>query len=95
MSEKREITQDHLDGMTEAFKIANIYGVNKAITDKEMADLLANVIIKAPEKSREIQIDAINKTKEVQALNYELDKSAELAEKLAIGLQKLGINYLS
>jgi hypothetical protein len=95
MSEKREITQDHLDGMSEAFKIANIYGIDKSITDKEMADLLANVTIKAPDKSREIQIDAINKTKEVQALNVELDASAKLAENLAVNLQKLGVNFLS
>lgn len=92
---KRELTQDHLDGMTEAFKIANIYGVDKTITDKEMADLLANVTIIAPDKSREVQIDAINKTKEVQALNMELEKSAEFAEKLAVNLQKLGVNFLA
>lgn len=95
MSEKREITQDHIDGMAEAFKICTIHGFDKGIAEKEMADTIASVSIKAPDKSREIQIDAINKTKEVQALNNELDKSAELADKLATGLQKLGVNFLA
>ena len=66
--------------MAEAFKIANICGVPKATTDKEMSDLLANCIIKAPEKGREIQLDAINKMKEVIELNAELKSAARSAD---------------
>lgn len=92
---KREITQDHLDGMTEAFKIANIYGVAKETTDKEMSDLLASITIIAPDKNREIQIDVINKIAEVQQLNNEMATADKLAQSLAVSLNKLGVNYLS
>lgn len=94
---QRQLTQDHIDGMTEAFKICSIYvdEKTKAALAKELQDTLASIQIIAPDKTREIQIDAINKIAEVKALNAELALCESLSKNLAVHLNKLGVNFLS